>query len=143
MFIDPGGIPLRPRRHGTSHRTTALVLVVALIATLAATAVSASAATAKPKVRPKASGTVRGFDGTTIKVASIGIKGTVPEMEWGVRGRLKRFNDTNEIPGLKIEYTEFADDKNDPATALTETRRLVTGVGVFAIVGNFSGVQPG
>ena len=42
-------------------------------------------------------------------------------MEWGVRGRLKRFNDTNEIPGLKIEYTEFADDKNDPATALTET----------------------
>ena len=138
---------MRPRRHGTSHRKTALALAVALVAALAlaGAGTGASAASAKPKAPKlvKGSGTVRGFDGTTIKVGSIGIKGTVPEMEWGVRGRINRFNDTKEIPGIKLEYTEFADDKNDPATALSETRRLVTEDQIFAIVGDFSPFNPG
>ena len=86
---------------------------------------------------------VRGFDGTTIKVAGLGIKGQLPGAEWGAKGRIKRFNDTNEIKGVKLEYVEFADDKLDPATALSEARRLVTDEKIFAIVGDLSAVNPG
>jgi branched-chain amino acid transport system substrate-binding protein len=91
----------------------------------------------------KASGDVRGFDGTTIKVASIGIKSQLPGVEVGAQARIKRFNDTNEVPGVKIEYLEFVDDKIDPATALSEARRLVTSENVFALVGDVSAVNPG
>src|SRR4051794_3709749 len=44
------------------------------------------------------SGDVRGFDGTTIKVASMGLKASLPGVEVGVEARIKRFNDTDEIP---------------------------------------------
>jgi branched-chain amino acid transport system substrate-binding protein len=97
---------------------------------------SASAQFSKP------SGTVRGFDGTTIKVASLGIKGQLPGVEFGASGRVKRFNDTNEIPGVKLQYVEFADDKNDRATALSEARRLVAQQQAFAIVGDTSAFNP-
>ena len=43
---------------------------------------------------------------------------------------------------MKIDYVEFADDKQDPATALTEGRRLVTQQQVFAIVGDVSQFNP-
>ena len=86
---------------------------------------------------------VRGFDGKTITVAGLGIKKLLPSGEDGARARIKRFNDTNEIKGIKIDYKEFADDKQDPATALSEARRLVTQVGVFAIVGDISANNPG
>ena len=86
---------------------------------------------------------VRGFDGKTITVAGLGIKSQLPTAETGAQARIKRFNDTNEIPGLKIDYKELADDKQDPATALAEARRLVTQVGVFAIVGDVSANNPG
>jgi branched-chain amino acid transport system substrate-binding protein len=88
------------------------------------------------------SGSVRGFDGTTIKVASVGIKGQLPGVEFGAKGRIKRFNDTNEIPGVKLQYAEYADDNNDRATALSESRRLVTQDRVFAIVGDVSAFNP-
>lgn len=87
-------------------------------------------------------GDVRGFDGTTITVAGIGIKGQLPGVEFGVRARIKRFNDTNEIPGVKIEYTEYVDDGLDRATALSQTRRLVTDTKIFALVGDSSPVNP-
>jgi ABC-type branched-subunit amino acid transport system substrate-binding protein len=86
---------------------------------------------------------VRGFDGETIIVAGLGIEAQLPRAEIGAEARIKRFNDTNEIPGIKIDYKEFADDKQDPATALAEARRLVTQVGVFAIVGDVSANNPG
>ena len=86
---------------------------------------------------------VRGFDGTTIKVASLGIKAQLPGVEWGAKARIKRFNDTNELKGIKIEYVESADDKGDPATALSEARRLVTDQKVFALVGDLSANNPG
>jgi ABC-type branched-subunit amino acid transport system substrate-binding protein len=85
---------------------------------------------------------VRGFDGTTITVASLGIKSQLPLAELGAQARIKRFNDTNEIKGIKLKYAEFADDNGDTATALSEARRLVTQVGVFAIVGDESGENP-
>lgn len=81
---------------------------------------------------------VRGFDGTTIKVAGIGIQSQFGQEPIGARARIKRFNDDNEIKGVKIDHTEFVDDKQDPATSLSETRRLVTQTGVFAIVGDVS-----
>ena len=43
-------------------------------------------------------------------------------------------NDTNEIPGIKLQFAEFADDKADPASALSAARRLTTQDQVFAIV---------
>jgi ABC-type branched-subunit amino acid transport system substrate-binding protein len=91
----------------------------------------------------EAGGDVRGFDGTTIRVASIGIKSQLPGVEFGAQARIKRFNDTDEIPGVKIEYVEFVDDKLDPAIALSESRRLVTSENVFAIVGDVSANNPG
>ena len=87
--------------------------------------------------------TSRGFDGKTVTVAGIGIKGQLPGAEWGARARIAKFNEENEIPGIKIEYAEYADDKQDPATALSEARRLVTATKVFAIVGDTSANNPG
>ena len=87
-------------------------------------------------------GDVRGFDGTTITVASMGIKGQLPGVEFGARARIKRFNDTNEIPGIKIEYTEYVDDGLDRAVALSQARRLVTDTKVFALVADSSAYNP-
>jgi ABC-type branched-subunit amino acid transport system substrate-binding protein len=90
----------------------------------------------------KPSGAVRGFDGTTIKVASLGIKSQLPTVDVGAKARIKRFNDTNEIPGVKLDYVEFADDNQDRATSLSEARRLVAEEKVFGIVGDVSSVNP-
>ena len=86
---------------------------------------------------------VRGFDGKTITVAGLGLASNFGTADTGTKARIKRFNDTNEIKGLRIKYLEFADDKGDPATATSEARRLVTQEGVFAIVPDFSPVNPG
>ena len=85
---------------------------------------------------------VRGFDGTTIKVSALGIVSQFANVPLGVQGRIKRFNDDNEIKGVKIKFGEFADDKQDPATALSEARRLVTQEQVFAIVGDVTQYNP-
>jgi ABC-type branched-subunit amino acid transport system substrate-binding protein len=89
-----------------------------------------------------AAGAVRGFDGTTISVGTIGIKSSLPLVELGAQARIKRFNDTDEIKGVKIKYTDYADDKQEPATALSEARRLVTQEQIFAIVGDASAQNP-
>ena len=60
----------------------------------------------------------------------------------GAQARFQRANDDNEVKGYTFEFKEFADDKNDPATALSEARRLVTQEGVNAIVPNVSLVTP-
>jgi ABC-type branched-subunit amino acid transport system substrate-binding protein len=84
----------------------------------------------------------RGFDGTTIKVASLGNKSTLAASQVGAEARIKRFNDDNELKGVKLQYIEYADDKNDPATALSEARRLVSQEQVFALVGDTSTYNP-
>ncbi|MFN8028246.1 MAG: ABC transporter substrate-binding protein [Acidimicrobiia bacterium] len=117
-----------------SARTRVLVLATVVAALVAGMAVGGSGA--------GAARSVRGFDGSTVTVAGYGIKSQLPTAETGAQARIKRFNDTNEIKGIKIKYAEFADDKQDPATALTEARRLVTQVGVFAIVGDISQFNP-
>jgi branched-chain amino acid transport system substrate-binding protein len=90
----------------------------------------------------KADGDVRGFDGTTVKVASLGQKSQLPTLDIGIEARFKRFNDTNEIPGIQLDYLEYADDNGDQATALSEARRLVSSEKVFSIVGDASSFDP-
>jgi ABC-type branched-subunit amino acid transport system substrate-binding protein len=111
-----------------------LIRVTAAVV-LAAGAVAAAAAPTHAAVR--------GFDGSTITVAGLGIKGQLPTAEVGARARIKRFDDTNEIKGVKIRFAEMADDKQDGATALSEARRLVAQDGAFAIVGDISANNPG
>jgi ABC-type branched-subunit amino acid transport system substrate-binding protein len=111
-------------------------------AAVAVTVVVASFGALATAVSAGAQGSVRGFDGTTIKVGSMGIKGSLPLASLGAQARIKRFNDTKEIKGVKIQYTDYADDKQDPAVALSEARRLVTEDQVFAIVGDASANNP-
>ena len=87
---------------------------------------------------------VRGFSDGTITVAGIGIAAQFdPGASIGAQARFKRANDNNEVKGIKIDYKEFADDQQDPAKSLTESRRLVTQVGVFAIVPDLSDTNAG
>ena len=120
------------RRLKLSTGTVALAIVVTM--TVAAVAIA-----------PSASGvpSVRGFDGKTITVAGLGWASQFEAAAIGAQARFNRANDTDELKGIKIKYTEFADDKGDPATATSEARRLVTQEGVFAIVPDFSPVNPG
>jgi branched-chain amino acid transport system substrate-binding protein len=115
-----------------------LVVGVALVAALAASALAGTVGDAG------AARSVRGFDGSTITVASLGVKAQFEGgVTRGVNARIKRFNDTNEIKGVKIKWTEFADDAQNDATALNEVRRLVTQTGIFGIVGDTSANNPG
>jgi ABC-type branched-subunit amino acid transport system substrate-binding protein len=94
-------------------------------------------------VATSAGAQVRGFDGTTVTVAGYGIKSQLPLAETGAEARFKRFNDTNELKGVKIKFAEFADDGQDPANTLSIERRLVTQENVFAIVPNMSATNNG
>jgi ABC-type branched-subunit amino acid transport system substrate-binding protein len=118
---------------GWQHRAAVLTAVAALVAAAMATGVSG--ASGAPSVR--------GFDGTTIKVAGMGIASNFAGADIGTKARFKRANDTNEIPGVKFQYTEFADTNSDPAVATSEARRLVEQLGVFAIVPDLSAENPG
>jgi ABC-type branched-subunit amino acid transport system substrate-binding protein len=90
------------------------------------------------------SGGVRGFDGKTITLASMGIASQfAPGVPNGVNARIQAFNDNNEIKGIKLNWTEFVDDKQDVNVSLSEARRLVTQTGVFALVGDVSQTNPG
>jgi ABC-type branched-subunit amino acid transport system substrate-binding protein len=114
---------------------TRVGVVVAVVA-LAVATIAPVGASGAPKVR--------GFDGTTIKIAGFATKQNFPMSDIGTKARIKRFNDTNEIKGVKIQYTEYVDSsQSDPATALSEMRRLVTETGIFAIVPDLSAVNPG
>jgi hypothetical protein len=64
--------------------------------------VLASTAALAPVGSAGAVPSVRGFDGKTITVAGLGIKAQLPAAETGARARIKRFNDTNEIKGVKL-----------------------------------------
>lgn len=128
-----------------NRRAAAPVVAVLAVALLAAACGSSSKKTSSGEstATTAASKTSRGFDGTTVTVAGLGIKAQFPGAELGARARIAKFNQTNELPGVKINYAEFADDKQDAATALSEARRLVTDVKVFAIVGDTSQSNPG
>jgi len=120
-----------------STRRTRAVIGAAVVAALVATTLAATVSGAG------AAKQVRGFDGTTIKLAGIGIGAQFADAGTAAEARIKRFNDTNEIKGIKLSWAGFADDKQDPATALSEARRLVTQEQVFAITADTSQFNPG
>ena len=86
---------------------------------------------------------MRGFDGSTIKIGGMGLHNNFPDGANGAQGRFLRFNETNEIKGIQIEYTGYLDDKQDPATALSVGRQLVQQDQVFAVIPNLSQYTPG
>jgi ABC-type branched-subunit amino acid transport system substrate-binding protein len=110
----------------------AAAITFALVAAVTAGGVSSAGA----------QGSVRGFDGTTITVGGFGIKSQLPTLQTGAEARIQRFNDDNEIKGVKIKFTEFLDDNQDNATALSDARKLVTEDNVFVILPNGSGNTP-
>src|SRR5690348_14453804 len=100
--------------YGSTSRMAVGVSALLLAATLAACGSSGSkrsSGTTGSTAATGSSGGARGFDGTTIKVAGIGVASQFAGTPTGAMARIKRFNDTNEIPGVKIQYVEFADDK--------------------------------
>jgi ABC-type branched-subunit amino acid transport system substrate-binding protein len=130
------------------HRSHVVALVVAFVLTAGLLAACNSESTSTSSSGGTggghpSNGPTRGFDGETVTVAGLGIKAQFPSAQVASQARVNMFNETNELPGIKLKYTEFADDKQDQATALSEARRLVSQVDVFAIVGDVSASNPG
>jgi len=79
----------------------------------------------------------------TINVGGIGLAKTYAnDAPVGAQARFETANKNNEVKGYTFAYKGFADDNNDPNTALSEARRLVTQEGVVAIVPDVSIVPP-
>jgi ABC-type branched-subunit amino acid transport system substrate-binding protein len=136
------------RRIGLVGRLAIVGLAVALTAAACGSSDDDDSASEEESGANESSGTEtraasRGFDGTTITVAGMGSATNFADADVGAQARFKRANDTDELDGITIDYLEFADDKQDPAVATSEARRLVTQEQIFAIVPNLSAVNPG
>jgi ABC-type branched-subunit amino acid transport system substrate-binding protein len=119
-------------------RTTKRVTGVAIVAALtmaSALLVAPGAASGAPSVR--------GYDGKTMKIGGFGLVSQFPNADVGAQARFKEANDNNEVKNVKFEFTNYIDDKQDSATALSVARQLVTQDGVFAIVPDLSQYNPG
>jgi ABC-type branched-subunit amino acid transport system substrate-binding protein len=103
------------------------LLIVAVVAGLVAALLTPAAGGA---TTPAAKTVTNG----TINVAGLGYAANYGDAAIGAQARFKRANDDNEVKGYKFQWAEFADDKNDPATALSETRRLVTQDDIFSLI---------
>jgi ABC-type branched-subunit amino acid transport system substrate-binding protein len=79
----------------------------------------------------------------TIKVAGLAPEASFPGAQVGAEAYFKYINSTNYLKGVKIQFVTMANDDQDPATALTDVRQLVTQDSVFAIVPDLSTVNPG
>ena len=123
-----------PRRRASARTFVVVALLVGVLGTAGLVAGGPTAS---------AAGDVRGFDGTTIVTAGMGPAASFTGAEVGTKARYERANKTNEVKGVKFKFAEFADDKSDPASAISEARRLVTQENVFAIVPLLSTVTPG
>lgn len=77
-----------------------------------------------------------------ITTAGLGYLKNFGDAATGTQARYQRANDTNEVKGYTFELKEFADDNNDPATALSEARRVVSQDGAVAIVPDVSLATP-
>lgn len=121
----------------------AALVAVALIVAGCSSSSKPAASSSGGGTSPPTGGTVRGFDGTTIKVAGLENFGDFQGAEIGAEARFARANQTNELNGIKIQSVPAQNDNQDPATALSEVRQLVTSNGIFAIVPDLSAVNPG
>lgn len=116
-------------------RTTGILVLVVSVALLTELVT--------PAVGSAASQTAVTASNGTISVAGLGYATNFADAGIGAQARFQRANDDHEIKGYTIDFKEFADDKNDPATAITETRRLVTQDKIFALVPDVSQQTPG
>jgi branched-chain amino acid transport system substrate-binding protein len=120
------------RSRKTKGFTLLLVAVVAgLVAALLTPAVGGASA---PRVATASGG--------KITVAGMGYAPTFGDAPTGAQARFQRANQDKEVKGYTFDFKEFANDGNDPATALSEARRLVTQDGVLAIVPSVSVITP-
>jgi ABC-type branched-subunit amino acid transport system substrate-binding protein len=110
-------------------------LLVAVVAGLVASLVM-------PAVGGAASPRVATASGGKITVAGMGYAPTFGDAPVGAQARFQRANQDKEVKGYTFDFKEFANDGNDPATALSEARRLVTQDGVLAIVPAVSVITP-
>ncbi len=85
---------------------------------------------------------VRGIEGNTIVVGGLANVASFADAAVGAQARFTRANKTNEVKPFTFKFVGLADDKNDPATALSETRRLVTQEDIFALVPDDSIATP-
>lgn len=111
------------------------LLLVAVVAALVAAVLT-------PAVGGAASPRVATASGGKITVAGMGYAPTFGDASTGTQARFQRANQEKEVKGYTFDYKEFANDGNDPATALSEARRLVTQDGVLAIVPAVSVITP-
>jgi ABC-type branched-subunit amino acid transport system substrate-binding protein len=86
---------------------------------------------------------VRGFDGSTVKVAGLALMSNFKDADIGAIARFDRANETKEVKGITFDYVGNNDDGASPATALSAVRRLITQDQVFAIVPDMSASNPG
>ncbi len=122
---------MNPSRKKKGVGVLLVAVVVGLVASLITPAVGGAAS---PRVATASDG--------TITVAGLGYAQTFGDAGVGAAARFQRANDDEEVKGYTFDYKELADDKNDPATSLSEARRLVTQQGVLAIVPAVSVVTP-
>jgi len=117
------------------RRGVGAVLVTAVVAGLVAALLTpAAGGAAAPRVATASGG--------KITVAGLGYVQTFGDAGVGAAARFQAANESKEVKGYTFDYKELADDKNDPATSLSEARRLVTQEGVLAIVPAVSVVTP-
>jgi branched-chain amino acid transport system substrate-binding protein len=117
------------------RRGIGAVLVTAVVAGLVAALLTpAAGGAATPRVATASGG--------KITVAGLGYVATFGDADTGAAARFQAANQNKEVKGYTFDYKELADDKNDPNTALSEARRLVTQDGVLAIVPAVSVVTP-
>jgi len=118
-----------------SRRKQGALLVAAVVAAIVAASLTPAAGNAA------VSRAVTATNGT-ITVAGLGYAANFGDAGTGAAARFQRANQNKEVKGYTFDYKEFADDKNDPATALSETRRLVAQDGIFALVPDVSTSTP-
>jgi ABC-type branched-subunit amino acid transport system substrate-binding protein len=89
------------------------------------------------------SGSVRGFNGTTLTVSGFGDAHDFAGADAGAIAYFDALNANGGVDGIKIKDLGFANDNLDPSTALSEARLMVTSQNVFAVVPDLSPVNPG
>jgi ABC-type branched-subunit amino acid transport system substrate-binding protein len=110
------------------------LLLVAVVAALVVAALAPAGGAASPRVATASGG--------KITVAGMGYTQTFGDAPTGAQARFQRANQDKEVKGYTFDFKEFANDGNDPSTALSEARRLVTQDGVMAIVPAVSVITP-
>lgn len=117
------------------RRGVGAVLVTAVVAGLVAALLT-------PAVGGASTPRVATASGGTITIAGMGFAKNFADAGVGAAARFQAANENKEVKGYTFDYKEFADDNNDPNTALSEARRLVTQEGILALVPAVSVVTP-